>query len=151
MWEYYIQKDGKVRRMPERHLRDRLRKGKYSGMELVRRADESQWQPLHETLMFREEVPMTGSPIDYARWRTVRGFGIHLLAYIAVNILTGFAAPIFLFWGIGIVLHGVKALSPMMELYREGKIPFLSAPKRAALQHAPAPLPPASRAVPVTL
>jgi predicted Ser/Thr protein kinase len=147
MWEYYIQKDGKVRRMSERHLRDRLRKGKYSGMELVRRADESQWRPLHETLMFTEEVPMTGSPIDYARWRTVRGFGIHFLAYIAVNILTGFAAPIFLLWGIAIVLHGVRALPPMMELYREGKIPLLSAPKRAALQHAPAPLPPAPRPV----
>ena len=138
MWEYYIQKDGKVRRMSERDLRDRLRKGKYSGMELVRRADESQWQALHETMMFREEVPMTGSPLDYARWRMVRSFGIHLLAYLAVNILTGFAAPIFLFWGIGIVLHGVKALPSGLELWREGKIPFLPQPRRPpALEAAP--------------
>ncbi len=130
MWEYYIQKDGKVRRMSERDLRAKLRKGEYSGMELVRRADESQWHALHETLMFREEVPLTGSPLDYARWRMVRSFSVHLLMYIAVNVMTGFAAPIFMFWGIGIVLHGMKVMPSALELWREGKVPFLPKPKQ---------------------
>ena len=141
MWEYFIQKDGKVRRMSEQQLRAQLRKNKYSGLELVRRGDESDWGPLHATVMFREEVPMTGDPVDHARWRSVRGFGVHFLVYIAVNVLVGFAAPIFLFWGIGIVLHGARTLPAGLQLWREGKIPFLPAPAAHA-QLGPAPAPP---------
>ena len=118
--------------MSEMQLRGELRKDKYTGLELVRRADQAQWSPLHQTPMFVEEVPMQGHPLDHARWRMVRGFAIHFLTYMAVNILVGFAAPVVLFWGIGIVMHGVKALPAGMGLWREGKVPFLPPPKEVA-------------------
>jgi predicted Ser/Thr protein kinase len=140
VWEYYIQKDGKVRRMSEGELRAQLRKNKFTGFELVRRADEPTWQVLHEMRMFVEEVPLVGSPLDHARWKTVRGFGVHFLSYLAVNILVGFAPPVLLFWGIGIVLHGAKAVPMGIELWREGKMPLLPPPKE--LQVLPPATPP---------
>ena len=91
VFEWFVQKDGKVRQFSEGKLRADLRNGKYTGLELVRRADQTTWQPLHETQMFVEEVPMQGHPLDHARWRMVRGFGVHFLTYLAVNILVGFA------------------------------------------------------------
>ncbi len=132
VYDWYIQKDKKVRRMSELQLRGELRKDKYTGFELVRRADQAQWSALHETSMFVEEVPMQGHPLDHARWRMVRGFGLHFLTYMAVNILVGFAAPVVLFWGIGIVMHGVKALPAGVGLWREGKVPLLPPPKEIA-------------------
>lgn len=113
-------------------------------MELARRADETQWYPVHDSPLYAQEVAFEGSPRDHARKKVVRGFAIHALVYLAVNLMIGFAAPVFLLWGIGIVVHGARALPTARELYREGKLPYLSPPSSAALPAAPMQLPPGS-------
>ena len=138
MVDFFVQVDRKVRRLSEHELRSQLAKSKFSGLELMRREDEVQWRPLHETRIFREEVPHEGNPVDAARWRVVRGFAGHFAAYLAVNIITEWAAPIFLFWGIAIVTHGAKAIPQFLALKREGKVPFLSGSQRPMLQPQPA-------------
>ncbi len=127
--------------MSEADLRAQLRKGKLTGLELTRRADQSQWYPVHDATLYSEEVAFEGSPRDHARLKVVRGFGIHFLVYLAVNVMIGFAAPVFLFWGIGIIVHGARAFPAAQTLYREGKLPYLSS---AAVRGA---LPPAHDAV----
>ncbi|MEM6996656.1 MAG: protein kinase [Myxococcota bacterium] len=142
MYEWYIQKDGKVRRMSELQLRAELRKDKLTGLELARRADQQLWTPLHDAPLYSEEVAFEGAPQDHARLKVVRGFGIHFLIYLAVNVMIGFAAPVFLFWGIGIVVHGARAFPAAQALYRDGKFPYLSS---AAVQRALPPSPPGER------
>ena len=138
VWEWYLQKDGKVRRLSEVQLRKLLQKGRASGIELVRRADQTQWYPLHDSPMYAEEVAFEGSPQEHARWKVTRGFAIHFMSYAAVSVITGFAAPVVLFWGIGIALHGAKAFPSAKALYDAGKLPYLKPPHlQGALPPAP--------------
>lgn len=124
--------------MSEQQLRTALRKGKLSGLELARRADESHWYPVHDAPLYSEEVAFQGSAQDHARLKVVRGFGIHTLIYLAVNVLVGFAPPVFLFWGIAIVIHGARAFPAGQALYREGKLPLVGGRSdQAALGPAP--------------
>ena len=141
--EWFVQKDGKVRQFTEGKLRADLRNGKYTGLELIRRADEAQWYALHDSPLYAQEVPFKGSPGDHARWTVVRGFGWHLLVYLVVNAMLG-AGIVALGWGIGLVVHGAKAFPALRGLYYEGKLPGIPPPQsHAALPPSPpAPHPP---------
>jgi len=138
VFEWFVQKDGKVRQFPEGKLRADLRNGKYNGLELIRRADEPQWYPLHDSPMYAQEVAFEGSAQDHARWGVVRGFGWHFLAFVAVNAALG-SGFIALCWGIGLVVHGAKAFPSLKGLYYEGKLPGIPAPQQP---HALPPSPP---------
>ncbi len=146
MWEYFVQADGRVRQMSEAKLRAMLRKRKFKGLELARRADDPTWRPLGQLPLYAEEVPFEGDPLDHARQRTVRGFGVHFLVYLAVNLVAGFPLPLLVFWGIGIVTHGAKVYPHAKVLNDAGKLPLIgswnSAPSKLGAA-APAPaLPP---------
>jgi serine/threonine protein kinase len=136
MSEYFIQTDGKVRRMSEQQLRQQLRKNKYSGMELTRRYDEAQWRPLHDTPMFAEEVPFEGRPLDAARWRIARGFLIHVAVYVGCNLIIA-AGPVLIIWGIFLVLHGARAVPSLVALYKEGKLPLVGSKAATPVLGAP--------------
>ncbi|MFN3181172.1 MAG: protein kinase domain-containing protein [Nannocystaceae bacterium] len=141
MWEYYVQSsDGRVRRMSEAELRSKLRRGKFSGLELARRSDVTEWAPLGHLSLYSEEVAFEGDPLDHARRKAVRGWLIHAGCFLAVNMVVGFAVPVFAFWGIGLALHASKVYPHAKALSDVGRLPLLgSFSKRGALPPAAAP------------
>jgi len=122
--DFLVQVDDRVRRMSERRLRRKLRRRNLSGLELVRRASSERWVVLHDTPIFREEVPVGKSPLNTARWRVVQGFVTHLAAFIALGIFmtanTGHVPFWMAFWGIGLVGHAMRAMPSLFSLLREG-------------------------------
>jgi hypothetical protein len=85
---YHVQAAGKkVRRYDEEELARRIRRGKLTGVELVRRDDEERWQPLFESRVFRREVPSVGDPRDAARWRLLRALGGHFTGFFITGVV----------------------------------------------------------------
>jgi hypothetical protein len=86
---YHVQKDlgARIRRYDELDLVDRIRRGRLTGLELVRRDDEEQWQPLFESSVFRREVPSAGDPRDAARWRLLRALGGHFTGFFITGVV----------------------------------------------------------------
>jgi predicted Ser/Thr protein kinase len=86
---YHVQTDlgAKVRRCDEPDLVDLIRKGKLTGLELVRRDDDEHWQPLFESSIFRREVPSAGDPRDAARWRLLRALGGHFTGFFITGVV----------------------------------------------------------------
>jgi len=133
---YRVQKGNEVETLAEKKLRKRLRDGDLSGLELVRREGESEWQPLCETALFRDEVPFRGDPRDAARLRMVRRFGGHLMGWAICVAIFGALGSWFpfwlLIWAVFVALHGLKVAPTALELHREGKLLKLRpAPPRA--------------------
>jgi predicted Ser/Thr protein kinase len=89
---YHVQKGfdkrpGGIRRYDEDELADLIRRGRLTGVELIRRDDEERWQPLFESHLFRREVPSAGDPRDAARWRVLRALGGHFTGFFIVGIV----------------------------------------------------------------
>ncbi len=125
MWEYYVQtSDGRVRRMPEAELRSKLRRGKFTGLELARRADVTEWTPLGHLPLYSEEVAFEGDPLDHARQKAVRGWMIHAASFLVVNMVIGFALPVFAFWGLGLAIHASKVYPHAKALSDAGRLPL---------------------------
>lgn len=125
MWEYYVQSsDGRVRRMSEAELRSKLRRGKFTGLELARRADVAEWCPLGHLPLYSEEVAFEGDPLDHARQKAVRGWMIHAASFLAVNMVIGFALPVFAFWGLGLAIHASKVYPHAKALSDVGRLPL---------------------------
>jgi protein kinase-like protein len=78
---YHVQHKNAVRRYGEEELAAHIRKGKLTGMELVRRDDEELWQPLYDSRVYRREVPTLSDPRDAARLRLVRAVGGHFTGF----------------------------------------------------------------------
>ncbi len=126
MWDYYVQSsDGRVRRMSEAELRSKLRRGKLNGLELARRADVAEWRPLGQLPLYSQEVAFQGDPLDHARLKAVRGWLIHAMSFLAVNLVTGFPLPILAFWGLGLVIHGSKVYPHAKVLSDAGRLPLI--------------------------
>ncbi len=87
-----------IRSYDEEELVRRIRRGKLTGVELVRRDDEEQWQPLFESRLFRREVPSFGDPRDAARWRVLRALGGHFTGFIITAIVMYGTQGHFPFW-----------------------------------------------------
>jgi ubiquitin len=67
-------------------------------MELVRRDDEEQWQPLFESRVYRREVPTVHDPRDAARMRVLRGVGGHFTGFFITGIVMYSTQGHFPFW-----------------------------------------------------
>ncbi len=125
---YHVQTDldfsgrggGKVRSYDELELADRIRSGKLTGVELVRREGEEVWQPLFESHVFRREVPNAGDPREAARWRVLRQLGGHFSSFFVVAALMFAAEGHFPFWlgiwGAFLALHALKAAPTVIVL-----------------------------------
>jgi len=121
MSDWHIQDSSDIKTLSDARLRKKLRKGDLTGLELARPEASSAWVPLHSLPVFREEVPMVADA-DGARVaarRALVGFGWHLAAFLGVigwfTMTAGF--PFWAaFWGIGLVLHGVKTLPALGAL-----------------------------------
>ena len=126
---YHVQTDidfsggsggGKVRSYDELELADKIRSGKLTGVELVRRDDEETWQPLFESHVFRREVPNVGDPREAARRRVLRQVGGHFGSFFLVAGIMFAAEGHFPFWlgiwGAFLALHALKAAPTVIAL-----------------------------------
>lgn len=142
MWEYFVQtSDGRVRQMSEAQLRSKLRRGKFTGLELARRADDPNWRPLGQLHLYSQEVAFEGDPLDHARHKTVRAWMVHALIFLAVNVVAGFPGPLLVFWGLGVFMHGTKVFPHAKVLNEAGRLPIIGSwngKKPQALPSAPA-------------
>lgn len=84
---YHVHTDDRVRTYDEGELVRLIRRGKLTGMELVRRDDEDRWQPLFESRVYRREVPTTGDPRDAARRRALRGLAGHFTGFFITGVV----------------------------------------------------------------
>lgn len=131
---WHLDDEGEIKTLSEERLRKRLRKGTYSGAELVRADGDETWRPLRETALFREEVPDPASAALRHREAEIKGYIGHLASFLAVMIFMGF--PFWgLFWGIGVVSHTVDFALKMRRT-------------RALLAAAPTALPAAAQPTP---
>ena len=126
---YHVQTDigfssrpegGKIRRYDETELAERIRRGKLTGVELVRREGEEVWQPLYESHVFRREVPSVGDPREAARWRVLRQVGGHFSSFFLVAGImyaTQGHFPSWLgIWGAVLAVHALKAAPTVITL-----------------------------------
>lgn len=126
-----IQKGAKVERLSELELRNKLRNGSFSGIELVRMEGETEWTPLHERPIFSQEVAYVGDARRAAWWRAVRGYAGHLAAFLGVMIFLGF--PWWgIFWGIAVLGHTARTLPAIRGLFTETRTPTLPNTARPA-------------------
>jgi serine/threonine protein kinase len=117
--------DEKVERFDEDELASRIRSGKLTGVELVRRSDEDRWQPLFDSHVFRREVPSVGDPRDAARRRLLRALGGHLMGFAITAIVMYGTQGHFPFWlGIWGVVLAAQAIGTLPQawpvLFRRG-------------------------------
>lgn len=145
MVKYRVQSDDEVHTLDEQKLRKRLRSNDLTGLELVRPEGETQWVPLCETALFREEVPFSGDPLDAARGRQVKGFFGHLTGwFIVAGIMAAFGSwfPFWiLIWGVFVGVHALKVAPSVLGLLGGGKL-LAPGPPRLAEPTAQAALPP---------
>ncbi|MGH9323333.1 MAG: protein kinase domain-containing protein, partial [Vicinamibacteria bacterium] len=138
---YHVDSDGKVRILSEARLRRRLRQNHYSGIEMVRRKGEGSWIPLHETSLFREEVPSHGAPADRAAKRKLMSFAQHFAMFGAFGIAMFFASgevPYWMgFWGIGLVVQAVSTVPAAMTLLRSRNLALAGRAAVPAVRHLP--------------
>jgi serine/threonine protein kinase len=95
---YHVQAKRRVRHYDEGELAELIRRGKLSGVELVRRDDEEQWQPLFESRVYRREVPTLTDPRDAARMRVLRGVGAHFSGFFITSVVMYATQGHFPFW-----------------------------------------------------
>jgi aminoglycoside phosphotransferase (APT) family kinase protein len=147
---YYVQIEDRVKRLSEARLRRLLRHDSLTGLELVRREGEERWEPLHQSEVFREEVPAGQDPRAAARRRALRGFGGHLTGFLVTTIVMLSQQGDFPFWlgiwGIFLLSHGLRVLPSAIAFLREHRPPGgrEPAPRELTVRErlaAPAPLP----------
>jgi len=150
---YHVQRGDQVQSYDEAKLVALIRRGKLSGMELVRRDDEERWQPLFESRVYRREVPTAGDPRDAARIRLLRAVAGHFSGFFITSVVMYAIQGHFPFWlAIWGAVLAVQALSAapaawtLLQRRRTSPAPPIGAPP-------PPPLaPPASAAgVPSTV
>jgi chemotaxis protein histidine kinase CheA len=110
----------KIHRYDELELVSRIRRGKLTGVELVRRDDEETWQPLFESQVFRREVP-AGDPRDAARWRLLRAVGGHFTGFFIVGVVMyatqGHLPWWMAIWGAVLALQVARALPAAWSVF----------------------------------
>ena len=143
---YHVQSDDKVKEWDEQQLTDRIRDGKLSGLELVRRSDEESWQPLFETRIYRLEVPNAGDPREVARRRATHALGGHFTGFVTTALIMYAIQGNFPFWlGIWGAVLLAQTLGSLPALWSQLR-PHLGA--RAASPALPAAAPAALPAPP---
>jgi hypothetical protein len=113
---FYIQEDDdEVKKLTERKLRNSLKSGDLSGLELCRAEDEDVWGPLYARALYKEEVPVVGDPYQTARGRVLGGLKKHAFTFAIMSIVFTVwqgAVPFWLgFWALGLAFHAYSALT----------------------------------------
>src|SRR4051812_39982979 len=104
-----VQDDDEIVEMTEEKLRRQLRKGGLSGAELARPEGDSDWKPLHDYPLFKEEVPHVGDASAVARRRMAAGLLWHAAPFVVMGFAFGW--PWWMaFWGVGIAAHAANVV-----------------------------------------
>jgi serine/threonine protein kinase len=129
---YHLDSGKRVRALSEWRLRKRLRQNRYSGVELVRREGEEGWVPLHETRIFKEEVPHLGSSMALAERRRAMGFLQHLAVFstfgVAMYVTTDHVPFWMGFWAVGLAAQAVRSLPSVASLFRAPRLAAAPSP-----------------------
>jgi hypothetical protein len=140
-----VQTRRRVRRYDEGELAHLIRRGRLTGVELVRRDDEEQWQPLFESRVYRREVPTLDDPRDAARMRVIRGVVGHFTGFFITSVVMYATQGHFPFWlaiwGAVLAMQALSAAPAAWTLLRRRRVeggpvavgPALPAPEPAAL------------------
>jgi hypothetical protein len=103
---------------------------------MVKRKGDDVWVPLHETALFREEVPVRQDPAARAAKRKVTSFAEHLTIFLTFALFWFLArgeVPFWMaFWGIGLASHAATAVPAAISLWRSRKPSSEAAPAIAA-------------------
>jgi serine/threonine protein kinase len=144
---YHVQTRRRIKEYDEGELASLIRRGKLTGVELVRRDDEEQWQPLFESKVYRREVPSLTDPRDAARMRVLRAVGGHFTGFFITSVVMYATQGHFPFWlaiwGAVLAMQAVGAIPAGVTLLRrrrESENPPVGA--------GTTPLPPAAPALP---
>jgi hypothetical protein len=126
---YHVQRGRRVKSYDEARLAREIRRGRLTGMEMVRRDDEEQWQPLFDSRIYRREVPVAGDPRDAARMRMIRGVGGHFTGFLIVAVVMFSTQGHFPFWmaiwGAVLALQVLRSLPtvwPLLWRRRAGQL-----------------------------
>lgn len=119
---YQIDFHGRVNKLSESRLRKLLRRGRYSGVEMMRREGDDTWAPFYESKLFKDEVPHRGGPAQWASKRKVMGLARHCLLFVGVGIglffMMGEVPPWMAFWGIGLAAHALSTAPAAITLFK---------------------------------
>jgi hypothetical protein len=154
---YHVSIDDKVKVEDEDELVSMIRKGKLTGMELVRREDEERWVPLFETRVYRLEVPHAGDPRDRARMRALRALGGHFSGFFITGVvmfsIQGKIPFWMAIWGAVLAVQTLGSLPALMSLWRSRSpelmdlVPMPAIPAAPVAKPLPPPVPDASDVV----
>ncbi len=115
-----------MRTYDEDKLVREIRKGKLSGVEMVRRDDEEEWQPLFESRVFRREVPMSGDPRNAVRLRLLRGLGAHFTGFFITGVVMysvqGHLPFWMAIWGAVLGMQALRALPAALTIMRARRL-----------------------------
>jgi serine/threonine protein kinase len=140
---YHVQRRRKIKTYDEGELAQEIRKGRLNGMELVRRDDQVEWQPLFESRVYRREVPSWGDPRDAARMRMLRALFGHFTGFFITGVVmysTQGKLPFWMaIWGAVLLMQAVGAAPGMWSLLQRRRAAEMSAGDAApAVPPAPA-------------
>jgi hypothetical protein len=131
---YHVQQKRGVRRYDEAELTQLIRRGKLTGVELVRRDGEERWEPLFESRVYRLEVPSTDDPRDAARLRVLRAVGGHFTGFFITSVVmyaTQGHLPFWLaIWGAVLAVQAASAAPAALVLLRKRRDGTLSSGAR---------------------
>jgi serine/threonine protein kinase len=134
---YHVQEGDKVKSYDEDKLSALLRKGKLTGVELVRQDDDEQWQPLFESRIYRRVVPTSGDPRTAASLRVLRGVGGHLTGFVITGVVmysTQGHLPFWMaIWGVVLGMQALSAAPTALTLLRPRAVGGAAEPRRPAL------------------
>jgi len=123
---YRVQSGDKVREYDEQKLVASIRRGKLTGLELVRADDDEVWQPLFESRVYRREVPTSGDPRAAARARLLRGVAGHFSGFFitaAVMFVLQGQFPWWLgIWGAVLAVHALRAVPEVWTLFNRQRV-----------------------------
>jgi hypothetical protein len=121
---YHVQSGDKVSDYDEEKLVALIRRGKLTGLELVRTDDDELWQPLFESRVYRREVPTSGDPRAAARARLLRGVAGHFSGFFITAVVMFVIQGQFPFWlaiwGAVLAVHALRALPEVWTLFNRG-------------------------------
>jgi Protein kinase domain len=125
---YHVQRGDDVRVYEEGKLVRALRRGKLSGLEMVRRDGEERWQPLFESRIYRLEVPSAGDPRDFARRRLLRGVAAHFTGFFTTAVIMTVIqhqVPFWIWiWGAVLAMQALRAAPAAWALLERSRKPL---------------------------
>jgi len=123
---YHVQSGDKVSDYDEAKLVASIRRGKLTGLELVRADDDELWQPLFESRVYRREVPTSGDPRAAARARLLRGVAGHFSGFfitaVVMFVIQGHFPFWLAIWGAVLAVHALRAAPEVWTLFNRQRV-----------------------------